>query len=143
MRLVGLREGDGERLVGLLVAGVQLAQKVPRGGVEDLELGQDGKVVLRNFVPNLLRVLLVVGTDGHQASVQLIEITFLLRELAHLLHAERSPVSAIEIDHHPPAPLRRQRKRLALRIHQGKIRRPTSRPHFAAARTSIRIPWSR
>jgi len=44
-------------------------------------------------------MLLVIDADRNQLRIEFVEIGLSLRELAQLLDAERSPVSAIEIKH--------------------------------------------
>ena len=50
-------------------------------------------------LPREKRMLLVIGADRNQLRIEFVEIGLSLRELAQLLDAERSPVSAIEIKH--------------------------------------------
>jgi hypothetical protein len=54
---------------------------------------------MRCLFPDLPRMLLIIDTNGNQLSIYFVEVGFPLRELAQLLDAEGSPVSAIEVKH--------------------------------------------
>jgi len=54
---------------------------------------------MRNLVPHLARVLLVIDADSNQLGIYFIEIGLSLRELAQLSDTEGSPVSAVEVKH--------------------------------------------
>jgi hypothetical protein len=51
------------------------------------------------LVPNQVGMFLIVDADRYQARFCLFEFTCMLRELAQLAHADRSPVAAIEHQH--------------------------------------------
>jgi hypothetical protein len=76
---------------------------------------------MSGIVPNLTRVRFVIDADSDHASIDRIEIRFPLRELAQLLYAEGSPVSAVEVQHDFASALRRQRKVFPGSVPQGEI----------------------
>jgi hypothetical protein len=76
---------------------------------------------MSGIVPNLTRVRIVIDANSDYSSIDRIEIGFPLRELAQLLYAEGSPVSAVEVQHDFVSALRRQRKILPGSIPQGEV----------------------
>ena len=79
-------------------------------------IAYNGRVMMRNLVPHFARMLLVIDADRNQLRIEFVEIGLSLRELAQLLDAERSPVSAIKEQHDFVTALGRKSKRLALGI---------------------------
>ena len=51
------------------------------------------------LVPNQVRMFLIVHADRYQPRFRLFEFTGILRELAQLAYADRSPGAAIEHQH--------------------------------------------
>ena len=88
-----------------------------------LRIAEDDELVVGLLVPNQMRVLLVIHADRYEACLGLLELTSMLRELAQLAHADRSPVAAIEQQHDPRSAQTRKGQRLAILIVQGEVRR--------------------
>jgi hypothetical protein len=59
-------------------------------------IAEDNELVADLFVPNQMGMFLIVDADGYQPCFGLFEFVTVLRELAQLANAERSPVAAIE-----------------------------------------------
>src|SRR5258708_15729473 len=63
---------------------------------ERLGVAEYDELVGSLLVPNHVGMFLIVHADRYQARFRLFEFTGMLRELAQLAHADRSPVAAIE-----------------------------------------------
>lgn len=84
-------------------------------------IAKDGHFVMNSVVPNLARMCLIIDADSDHSSIDRVEIRFPLRELAQLLYAEGSPVSAVEVQHDFVSTLRRERKVLPGSIAQSEV----------------------
>lgn len=59
-------------------------------------IAQDDELAVDHLLPHGTRVLAVVNTDGYKTGVEGIELFYVLRELAQLARAIRSPIPAIK-----------------------------------------------
>jgi len=62
-------------------------------------IAEDDELAAGLLVPDKVGIFLIVHADRHQARFRMFEFIGMLRELAQLAYAERSPVSAIEHQH--------------------------------------------
>jgi hypothetical protein len=77
--------------------------------------------VIYNAVPDKERVLAVVNADGYQTGIEGVKLFCVLRELAQLASAVRSPVAAIENQENPLATHRREANGFAVLVLKCKI----------------------
>lgn len=78
---------------------VALTMRVQQAVLADYDcagVAENWKLAVDFFVPDQMRVFLIVDTDGGQASVKRVEVRLVLRELAQLVYTERSPVATVE-----------------------------------------------
>jgi hypothetical protein len=59
-------------------------------------VAQDGELTVHNVVPDTEGVLAIVNADGYKTGIERLELFRMLRELAQLARAVRSPVSSIK-----------------------------------------------
>jgi len=59
-------------------------------------VAQDGELTVHNVVPDTEGVLAIVNADGYKTGIDRVELFRVLRELAQLARAVRSPVSSVE-----------------------------------------------
>jgi hypothetical protein len=64
-----------------------------------LGIAEYDELAVSLLLPNQVGMFLIVDADRYQARFRLFEFTCMLRELAQLAHADRSPVAAIEHQH--------------------------------------------
>jgi len=62
-------------------------------------IAEDNELMGGLLIPNQVGMFLIVHADRYEARFRLFEFPGMLRELAQLAHAERSPVAAIEHQH--------------------------------------------
>lgn len=71
-----------------------------------IRIAEDGQLALSRVLPDFACMGGVIDADSHNPRILRIEVWLSLRELAQLLYAEWSPVSAIEIQHYSVSALR-------------------------------------
>jgi hypothetical protein len=81
------------------------------------------EVAIRSFLPNLANVLRVIHADANHLRLGIFEILLVTRELAHLTHAERSPITAIKIEHHRMPAVFSQVEGVTVLVVQREVRR--------------------
>ena len=59
-------------------------------------VAQDCELTVHNVVPDTEGVLAIINADGYKTGIDRVELFRMLRELAQLARAVRSPVSSVE-----------------------------------------------
>lgn len=84
---------------------------------------EDAELSGSNFVPYLMGVFLIIHADRDDSHFSLFQLFRVLRQTAQLRHAERSPISSVEIQKNPASALIRQLQNGPILILQREVRR--------------------
>ena len=84
-------------------------------------VAENGKLSHGGFVESGAGAGLVVHTDAEDAGVELVEVGFMLRELAQFFHAEGSPIAAVKIEQNLGAAQTGEGNGVAALVVEGKV----------------------